>query len=102
VIPRKTYDGDLVLTGFTDEKVAHYSQSKAYTDQLIFLTWLCDVFIPELSRKRTAFGYPGRAVLIMDNCTAHTELEVEEVCTEAGVLAWPLPSHSSNQMRRLD
>jgi hypothetical protein len=86
VLLRKTYDSDLALLGRTDEKVGVYSQSKGYTGRPIFLSWLCDLFIPELNRRRTAFGYAGRAVLIMDNCTTHTWPEVEGTCTEAGVL----------------
>jgi hypothetical protein len=38
----------------------------------------------------------------MDNCTAHTGLEVKEACNEAGVLEFPLPRHSSNQIQLLD
>jgi hypothetical protein len=102
VLPRKPYDNDLALTGFTHEKVAVYSQSKGRTDPPTFLAWLCDLFIPELSRRRAAFGYTGMVVLIMDNCTAHNGPEVKEVCTEAEVLVCPLPPHNSSQIQPLD
>jgi hypothetical protein len=102
IIPRKTYDGDLTVTDFTDEKVSVYPQPKKHTDRPIFLTWLRDLFILKLSRRRAAFSYTGRAVLVMDNCTAHTGPEVNEACTETGVLVCPSPPHSSDQIQPLD
>jgi hypothetical protein len=102
VIPRKTYDADLASTGITDEKVTIYSQSKGYTDRPIFLSWLTEVFLPEVQRRREAFDYSGRTVLILDNCTAHMGPEVDELCAEHGVAFCPLPPHSSNQIQPLD
>jgi hypothetical protein len=102
VIPRKTYDRDLALTGITEEKVQIYYQIKGYMDKAIFLSWLSDVFLPEVARRREALDYEGHAVLIMDNCSAHTGLDVEEVCEAHGVIICPLPPHSSNQIQPLD
>lgn len=102
VIPRKTYDADLALTGITDEKVTVYSQAKGYTNRPIFLAWLTDIFLPEVARRREALGYDGRAVLIMDNCTAHTGPEIHEACAAQGVVVCWLPPHSSNQIQPLD
>jgi hypothetical protein len=39
VIPRKTIDAGITLTGATDEKVAIYSQPKGFTNRSIFSTW---------------------------------------------------------------
>jgi hypothetical protein len=39
IIPRKTVDGDLVLTGLTTEKLAIRSQLKGYMDTAIFEDW---------------------------------------------------------------
>jgi hypothetical protein len=38
----------------------------------------------------------------MDNCTAHTEPEIGEVCAAHGVIICPLPPHSSNQIQPLE
>lgn len=102
VIPRKTYDADLGLTGLTDEKVTVYSQAKGYTDRPIFHAWLTEIFLPEVARRRDALGYGGQAVLILDNCTAHTGPEIAEACASQGIIMCPLPPHSSNQIQPLD
>jgi hypothetical protein len=82
--------------------VTIYSQAKGYTDRPIFLAWLTETFIPEVLRRREAFGYAGPAVLIIDNCTAHTGAEVDEWCEGHGIRVCPLPPHSSNQVQPLD
>jgi hypothetical protein len=102
VIPRKSYDTDLALTGVTDEKIAIYSQAKGYTNRPIFLAWLIDVFLPEVARRRQAMDYEGRAVLMLDNCTAHIGREVDDACDAKGVIMCPFPPHSSNQVQPLD
>jgi hypothetical protein len=102
VVPRKTDDSDLALTGITDEKVAIYSQAKGYTDRPIYMAWLTEIFVPEVLRRREAFSYAGPVVLIIDNCTAHTGAEIDELCGEYGIRVCPLPPHSSNQMQPLD
>jgi hypothetical protein len=70
VIPRKTYDEDLLLFGITPEKVEFYSQEKGYISMPIFDDWFQIVFIPELEKRREAYSYTGPAFLILDNCSA--------------------------------
>jgi hypothetical protein len=101
VILRKSGDPDLALTGITDKKVDVYSQKKDYTDRSIFLAWLTDLFLAEVVRRRQAFAYQRRVILILDNCTAHTGSEIDEVCAAHGLAKCPLPPHSSNQFSRL-
>jgi hypothetical protein len=101
-IPRKTYETDLAQTGITDEKVDVYSQAKGHTDHPIFLAWLTHVFLSEEVRRCKTMGYQGDAVLIMDNCTAHTGPEVDGAWTSHGVVVCLLPRHSSNQLQPLD
>jgi hypothetical protein len=47
-------------------------------------------------------GCQSHAVLILDNYAPHTGPEVDETCTAHGVVVFPLPPHSSNQLQRLD
>jgi hypothetical protein len=74
------------------------SQGKGYTNRPIFLAWFTDIFLSEVAQRDEASGYRGNAVLIIGNCTAHTEPELEEACAESGVVVTPLPSHNSNQI----
>jgi hypothetical protein len=102
VIPRKTIDDDLFLTGLTGEKVAIYSQSKGYIDTPIFDAWLEDTFLPELIKRRHLYDYDGPAVLILDNCTSHDTVKLAEISGVHRLLPVPLPPHSSNQLQALD
>jgi hypothetical protein len=56
VIPRKTDDLDLALTGVTGEKVAAYSQVKGYMDRPIFLAWPIDIFLSGITRRCIVLG----------------------------------------------
>jgi hypothetical protein len=102
VIPRKTTDVDIFLTGLSEEKVEVYSQTNGYIDRQIFESWLENTFIQELKKRREAYGYPGPAVLIMDNCTAHSSGAIDATYQAHGVTPLPLPPHSSNQLQALD
>jgi hypothetical protein len=102
IIPRKTIDDDFRLTGLTAEKVMTRSQSKGYVDVKIFETWLVAIFFAEVRERRDRVGYDGRAVLILDNCTAHATERFHALCDEHNVLPLFLPPHSSNQLHPLD
>jgi hypothetical protein len=89
--------GSLICT--TDDKVAVHSQAKGHTDKSIFWAWISDVFLPEVVRRRQAFGYEGKVVLIMNS---YTGPEVDELWEVHGIIICPLPLHSSNQVQLLD
>jgi hypothetical protein len=102
IIPRKTVDADIQLTGMTPEKVTIKSQVHGFVSGQIFESWFEETFLPELSIRRTAFGYAGPSVLLMDNCTSHTSDRFRQLCEEAAVVPFYFPPHSSNQLQPLD
>jgi hypothetical protein len=102
IIPRKTFDDELLLFGFTPEKVEIYSQTHSFIDIEIFNDWFRDSFIPELVARRQRFLYTGPAFLIVDNCTAHRGQDFDVLCQAHNVLPIWLPPHSSNQLQPLD
>jgi hypothetical protein len=79
VTHRKRYDADLALTGATDENLSVYSQSKEDTDRHIFLAWLTEVFLPEVTRRCEAFCYSGAAVLVISSCSADVRYHIDEL-----------------------
>jgi hypothetical protein len=97
IIPRKTIDDDLVLTGLTPEKVAVRSQPKGYAWAQLFDDWFSSIFLPELAARRVADNYDGSAILLLDNCTAHQSLLFTQLCDEHAVRACFFPPHSSNR-----
>jgi hypothetical protein len=102
IIPRKTVDSDLALTGLTSEKVTVKSQRHGFINGSIFDSWLEETFIPELRRRREAFGYLGPAVILLDNCSCHATQRFAEFCEREHVIPLYFPAHSSNQLQPLD
>jgi hypothetical protein len=102
IIPRKTVDIDMVLTGLTSEKVTIRSQRHGFIDTRIFDSWFEETFIPELLRRRAVHGYQGPAVLLIDNCSAHNGPRFHELCGVHRVVPCYFPPHSSNQLQPLD
>jgi hypothetical protein len=102
IIPRKTVDADLVLTGLTSEKVLVRSQPHGFVNTQLFDDWLETIFIPELVERRARFTYNGPAVLLLDNCSAHIGVRFSELCQENHVIPCYFPPHSSHQLQPLD
>jgi hypothetical protein len=102
VISRKTFEDELLLFGYTPDKVEIYDQPNAYIDRDIFIDWFRDTFIPEIQARRVKHNYDGPAFLVMDNCTAHEGEEFRQMCQESNIIAIFLPPHSSNQLQMLD
>jgi hypothetical protein len=71
IIPRKTVDTDLLLTGLTYEKVMVRSQPQGFVAPAVFDAWLETTFLPELTLRRTKYQCTGPAVLFLDQCSAH-------------------------------
>jgi hypothetical protein len=102
VISRKTFDDEILIHGFTPEKVEIYSQANAYIDLGIFDDWFRDTFVPDLIARRERFSYHGPAFLIMDNCPAHRGEKFDQLCALHRIIPVWLPPHSSNQLQMLD
>jgi hypothetical protein len=86
MIPRKTYDGDLLLFEITPEKVELYPQENGDISMPIFEDWLRTVFIPELEKRREACSYTCPAFVMLDNCSAHTTQNCNDLYSAQGVL----------------
>jgi hypothetical protein len=102
IIPRETFDDELLLTGLTPEKVEIYSQAKSFITGDIFDDWIKDTFVPELLQRRARYSYHGPAFLILDNCTSHAGEYFDWACSEYNFLPFFIPPHSSNQLQMLD
>jgi hypothetical protein len=102
VIPRKTFDDDLLMHGYSPEKVEIYDQAKGYIDQVIFDDWVKDTLVPEIERRRAATGYQGQAILILDNCSAHKGPVFAQMCNLHKITPIFLPPHASHLLQMLD
>jgi hypothetical protein len=102
VIPRKTYDEDLLLFGITPERGELYSPENGYISMPFFEDWFQTVLIPELEERREVYSYTGPAFLMLDNCSAHTKQNCDDLYSAHGVLPIFLPPNFSNQTQVLD
>jgi hypothetical protein len=102
VIPRKTVDENLFLTGLPPEKVVIRSQPKGYVTTALFDDWFTQVFLPALANRRAAYGYDGLAVLLLGNCSAHHGALFVTLRAEYHIRVVFSPPHSSNQLHPLD
>ena len=77
----------------------HFACSpKGYTDKLISLSWIKDVFDPR-TRVR-ACGKPR--LLINDGFATHESAELLEFCFHNNIILCRLPSHTSHKLQPLD
>jgi hypothetical protein len=102
VIPRKTYDEDLMLFGLTPEKVELYSQGTGYVEIPIFDDWMRSIFIPELAMRRQTDSYNGPTFLMLDNCSTHTTSDFRDLWADHHIVPIFLLPHSSNQTEVFD
>jgi hypothetical protein len=96
LIPRRTVDPEIALTGLPDEKVAIYSQPNGFICQSIFWAWFEDVFISESCQLGARYQYAGNIVLLTDNCTAHSFPSFESLCTQHSITIYLFRPNSSN------
>jgi hypothetical protein len=59
VIARKTFDPELLVHGFTPEKIEIYSRTKSSIDLDMFDNSFRSTFLPEVSARRHQFSYEG-------------------------------------------
>jgi hypothetical protein len=85
IVPRKTVDNDLILTGLTSEKGAAKSDPHGFINASIFDCWMEATLIPELRKRREAFEYMGPAVILIDKgCHSHGTVSADNVVRRLG------------------
>jgi hypothetical protein len=92
VIHGKTLNDELLLLGFTSEKMEIYTQPNSFPDTESFNDWFRDTSIPDLVGRRERFSYQGPAFLIADSCSAHRREEFDALCRIHRVVPIWLPS----------
>jgi transposase len=75
----------------------------AYVDANIFCNYLRDVMIPKIEELRETNGITNEpAVLLIDNCSAHTSTEVIELLSHHRVKVITFPPHTTGIFQMLD
>ena len=93
--------------GLTSERVKFAHTENSFINNDVFGEWLCDVFLPEVMRKRAwlreKYGtFNERAVLILDGLKCHTMEPFVELLRRHNVTMVVLVPHSSHMTQPLD
>jgi len=100
IIPRKSFELELSGLGYTDYAIFTESQ-KGYINKDRFKIWLLRAVGPYLEEVRRDLGKPeSRALLIIDGCSAHED--IDETCRDLLIDVLRLPAHSSHLLQPLD
>ena len=80
----------------------HYSgQKNAWMDCGLFLEWFHCHFIPYVRMKLEALGQECKAVLVLDNCSAHPD-QSELVSEDGKIIAKFLPANVTSLIQPMD
>jgi hypothetical protein len=102
LVPRATTEQELYEIGYTPDKLHLAHQENGFINTALFDSWITEVFLAWVDRRRAELSYPGWAVLLLDGCFCHCSDETMNQCTSHGVLVIILPPHSSYQIQALD
>ena len=80
----------------------HYSgQKNAWMDTGLFLQWFHYHFVPYVRMKLKALGQECKAVLVLDNCSAHPDAS-ELVSDDGKIIAKFLPANVTSLIQPMD
>ena len=93
--------------GLTSDRVKFAHTQNSFINNEVFGEWLCDVFLPEVIRKRAWLRerlgtYDERAVLILDGLKCHVMEPFVELLRRHNVTMVVLVPHSSHMTQPLD
>ena len=81
--------------------VTYRSQKNAWVDTTIFSSWFHDTFVPGVQSKLQSMGIEPKALLILDNCSAHPDEELL-VSADGLVTAKFLPPNVTSLIQPMD
>ena len=77
------------------------NQKNAWVNASLFAEWFHESFVPIVQKKLVEMSLRPRAVLLIDNCSAHTD-ESELVSSDGKVVAKSLPPHVTSLIQPKD
>ena len=81
--------------------VKYSGQKNAWMDSGIFLDWFQHTFVPEVRKELTKLGVEPKAVLVLDNCSAHPDSELL-VSSDGKIRAKFLPANVTSLIQPMD
>ena len=102
IVPRDTMERELLLRGYTTDKIMYATSEKGYMTSELFTRWGRQCFIPEMNLKRSQHQYDGPIVLTLDRFGCHCSEAFLAMCEEANIICKFLPPHTSDQLQPCD
>ena len=102
IVPRDTIEQELLLLGYTTDKVQFGRSEKGFVNTRLFNEWGRSTLVPEIESRRLRHGYDGPAVLIFDGFGCHLNSTFMELAENAGIICVQLPAHTSDQLQPCD
>ena len=102
VVQRDTMERELLLRGYTCDKI-HYARSeKGFMNTELFIEWRRRTLLPEMRRRRLDHHYDGPILLLVDGFGCHHSDAFTSMCEEEGIVCIFLPPHTSDQLQPCD
>ena len=76
-------------------------QKNAWMNAKLFHEWFHHSFVPQVRKKLTSLGHECKAVLLLDNCSAHPDAE-ELVSDDGKIFAKFLPPNVTSLIQPMD
>ena len=104
IVTRKSIDSDLLSMGFPDSKLGLVVGSeKGYITRELMMTWINQIFLPEVNKRRLAMKKPkAKCLLILDGHSSHVNEKLTEIFKRNNIYHILLPPHSSHLTQPLD
>ena len=102
ILPRATIESELLLAGYTQDRVVLAHSETGFVTTEIFIRYVKEILIPHINFRRWELNYSEPAVVIWDNCSCHCHDAIRELLDVNNVRLVSLPPHSSDQLQPLD
>ena len=81
--------------------VVYANQKNAWVDTVLFTDWIHHKFVPTVQAKLVEMGLAPKAVLLLDNCSAHPD-EEDLISADGKVVAKFLPPNVTSLIQPMD
>lgn len=102
ILQRETVEKELLLRGYTMDKVHLARSDTGFVNSRLFLEWGKVSLIPHIRKMRAELSYDGPCLVIMDGFGCHQTTDFLELLDEENIIYRFIPPHTSDQLQPLD
>ena len=102
VVHRETVETELLLRGYTSDKVILKRSDTGFVNTGLFIEWAQRSLFPAMRQRRAEMDYDGPILLIMDGFSCHQSDRFLELCEPENIVCRLIPPHTSDQLQPLD